>query len=345
MNISITNACNRRCAYCFQKDWYLSKKANQFSDESVLEMPLEEFEQLCAWAGNRRVMKLMGGEPLLYSRLPELLDIAKSNKKDVAFISNISVEGPLFDRIYSRLVDKETNVRSFLVNTDYPLSQEKIFKRNLSLLCKTKLSISLSTTLLPGKGEIEKSRARIAELAEIYREERGTIEGLRVRLAPFCPNPTDSTGFKIYNFTQDVMNFVNSLFPTGIQQYGFDCPINLCELNSDFVDACRKCGVQLKIRHCEPETGMPFDILVDHSVIWCSSANFIRLNDWREYTSFEEAKYELSCQFYNWWRTHSETAQCKACEKHNPGYCSGFCIAKTKNLLDLENRIPIHKAN
>ena len=342
MNISITNACNRRCSYCFQKDWYLSKKANKFTDESVLEMSLDEFAKLCIWTGeNNKTLKLMGGEPLLYSHLPELLDVAKSNKKEIVFISNISVDEPLFDRIYSRLSDEETIVKSFLANTDYPASQERIFKRNFSLLCKTKLKISLSTTLLPGRVEIEKSRARIAELAEIYKQERGSVEGLRVRLAPFCPNPTDSTEFKIYNFTQDVMNFINSLFPTGIQRYGFDCPINLCELDSDFVDACRKCGVQLKIRQCGPEVGMPFDILVDHSVIWCSSANFIRLKDWREYQNYEEALYELSYLYYDWWRTHSETIQCKACDKHNPGYCSGFCIAKTKNLIGSEKRIPI----
>lgn len=345
MNISITNACNRRCAYCFQKDWYLSKKANQFTDDSVLEMPLEAFEKLCVWSGERKAFNLMGGEPLLYSRLPEMLDIAKSHKKEINFLSNISADEPLFDRIYGRLTDSETSVRSFLVNSDYPASQERILKRNFSLLCKTKLHLAIGTTLLPGGDERNKSRKRIAELAEIYREQRGTIEGLSVRLAPFCPNPSGSITFMVYNFTQDVVSFINSLFPTGIQQYGFDCPVNLCELDSDFVDACRECGIRLKTRQCGPETGMPFDILVDYSVIWCSSANFIKLNDWRDYSSFEEAKYELSRLYYDWWRTHSETSQCKACDKHNPGYCSGFCIAKTKNLLDTESRIPIYSAN
>ena len=342
MNISITNACNRRCAYCFQKDWYLSKKANQFSDESVLEMSLEDFERLCKWSPNLRGMKLMGGEPLLYSQLPELLDIAKENKKKIIFISNISVEEELFEQAFDKIIENDSPVVSVLVNTDYPKSQERIFKENLALLCSTKLGISLSTTLLPGSEEIEKSRSRISELAEIYKRARGSLDGLRVRLAPFCPNPTDSTGFKIYNFTQDVMNFVNSLFPTGIQQYGFDCPINLCELTSDFVDACRKIGVEIKIRQCGPETGMPFDVLVDHSVIWCSSANFIRLDDWREYPNMETAKYHLSQKYYEWWREHSFSSKCKGCEKLNPGLCSGFCIAKTQNFLAHENRISIN---
>ena len=342
VNLSITNACNRRCAYCFQKDWYLSKKANAFTDESVREMPLEEFEKLCTWVGKRnKTLKLLGGEPLLYSKLPELLDIAEKAKKKIVFISNISVEEPLFDRIYDRLSCDKPNVVSFLINTDYPASQEEIFMRNLRLLCKTKLSLGFSTTLLPGQKEIEKSRIRIEKYAQVYKEVRGNILGFHVRLAPLCPNPTNSTGFHIYNFTQDLVEFVNSLAPTQILEYGFDCPVNLCELNSDFLDACRNMGVRFKIERCSPENGMPFDVLVDHSVIWCSSANFIRLNDWRDYTNYDTALVELSSRYYAWWREHGESEKCRACNKHNPGFCSGFCIAKTKN-LSLETRsIPI----
>lgn len=341
MNISITNACNRRCAYCFQKDWYLSKKANKFTDESVVEMPPNEFEALCSWGESLQTFKLMGGEPLLYSSLPEILEIAKRHEKWITFISNISVEESVLESISKHLDGEKECVKSFLINTDYPASQEKTFKKNLEFLCEKNISLAFSTTLLPGKEEIEKSRLRIEELAEIYKEVRGTIEGMRIRLAPFCPNPTDSTGFKVYNFTQDVIAFINSMYPTGITSYGFDCPINLCELDSDFVDACRRMQISLKIRQCGPETGMPFDILVDHSVIWCSSANFIRLNDWRDYPNFETARYELSCLYYDWWRSHSEISACKECSKHNPGYCSGLCIAKTKNLLGNEKKIPI----
>lgn len=156
VNLSITNACNRRCAYCFQKDWYLSKKANAFTDESVREMPLEEFEKLCTWIGKRnKTLKLLGGEPLLYSKLPELLDIAEKAKKKIVFIPNISVEEPLFDRIYDRLSCDKPNVVSFLINTDYPASQEEIFMRNLRLLCKTKLSLGFSTHFFPAKKKLK----------------------------------------------------------------------------------------------------------------------------------------------------------------------------------------------
>ena len=341
MNISITNACNRRCAYCFQKDWYLSKKANNAHDDSVIEMSVEDFDRLCVWGNRAKVFKLLGGEPLLHSQIDKLLEVAFQRKREIVFISNISVDEEVFDKVAPYFYDESSCVRSFLINTDYPSSQEEIFKRNLRKLCETKLSLAFSTTLLPGPAEVEKSRQRIEELVNIYKDVRGTVSGLRIRLAPFCPNPTNSTGFTIYDFTDDVVNFVNSLFPLGIEQYGFDCPVNLCELRSDFVDTCRKIGIKIRTERCSPESGMPFDVLVDHSVIWCSSANFIKLEDWRDYDNFDVARYELSRRYYDWWRAHSENTKCMSCDKHGPGYCSGFCIAKTQNMQQEDNTIAI----
>ena len=341
MNVSVTNACNRRCAYCFQKDWYLSKKANSTTDESVREMPIDEFRRLCEWAAPQRVVKLMGGEPLLHSDVPGLIKAAGDAGKHVTFISNISVEAERFDPVIELCRAEDSNVKSFLINTDYPASQEAVFKENLTKLCTTNLSLSFSTTLLPGTREIEKARARIAELAGIYKSIRKTMVGFRVRLAPFCPNPTDSTGFRVYDFTEDVMNFINSLYPTGIPEYGFDCPVNMCELRPDFVDACRQMGTDVRVERCSPEQGMPFDILVDHSVIWCSSANFLRLDDWRRFPSFHEAHRALSDQYYAWWRGHREASACRSCDKHNPGYCAGFCIAKTAHFEGSPHIIPI----
>ena len=340
MNISITNECNRRCAYCFQKDWYLSKKAGLPDDETVKEMPVSEFAALCDWAPKVKVMKVLGGEPLMHSRLTEMMDTAIAKGKQMAFISNISVEAEAFDR-FAEYCRREGFIKSVLINTDYPKKQEGIFKRNLEVLCRTQTELSFSTTLLPGEKAIADSQKRIAECADVYRSARGSIEGFRVRLAPFCPNPTNSTGFQIYDFTDDIISFVNGLAPTGIEEYGFDCPVNLCELRSDFIDAARNMQFTVRTRQCSPETGMPFDILVDHSVIWCSSANFLRLNDWRDYPNFDTAKHELSKQYYAWWRSHGYGEKCRSCGKLNPGLCSGFCIAKSQNL----RRIPIRSVN
>ena len=295
-------------------------------------MSPEDFRHLCRWVGNMPGFSLLGGEPLMHSRMEELLQIAASFKKRINIISNISVDAETFDRLSPYFSGRTASVSHFLINTDYPDSQEEIFKRNLSILCHTECALSFSTTLLPDSDSVEASRKRIAELAEIYRRERGTIDGFRIRLAPFCPNPTDSTKFRKYNFTADIVTFVNSLYETQISRYGFDCPVNLCELNEDFIEACRNQGFQIKTDACSPESGMPFDILVDGSVIWCSSANFLRLNNWKDYPNFKAAHHELGRLWREEWKRMGRSTECRECDKNNPGRCSGLCIAKTHQL-------------
>ena len=76
MNLIITNQCNRRCEYCFQKDWFLSN-----SKEEIKEMDLDTIEKIFQWyKGNE--LKVLGGEPLLYSNLNGFFDLAKKYNKN-----------------------------------------------------------------------------------------------------------------------------------------------------------------------------------------------------------------------------------------------------------------------
>lgn len=335
MNISITNVCNRRCEYCFQKGWYLSKKASPIGDDTAIEMPLNEFESLCAWSPTVKVIKLMGGEPLMHSHLPDFMAIAARYDKRVVFISNISIDERAFADLCDAFEQSGSTVRSFLVNTDYPNSQESTFKTNLRRLCRSQLGLSFSTTLLPDEANTRKAIERLSELSEIYKQNRGSLNGFCVRLSPYAPNPFKPQNFQIHDFTENIISLMTALRNKGVMEFGFDCKVNHCELWTEFIDACRNDGIRILTERCCPEIGMPFDVLVDHSVIWCSSANFLRLNDWRKYPDFEAARRELSNQYYEWWRKHGESEKCRTCAKHTPGYCSGMCIAKTNNLLSL----------
>lgn len=339
MNISITNACNRRCAYCFQKDWYLSKKAGNRDDETLIEMPVEEFAALCDWT-HFSVIKIMGGEPLLHSKLDEILKTAAQKEKRITLISNISSEREQFDELYPVLTDEKSPVEGILVNTDYPASQEQVFLENFEKLCHSKLHLTLSTTLLPETGKIAQSAARLKKIIKIFCETRPDVSP-GIRLAPFCPSPATKEPLKRYDFTQDVMAFFNTLYMESVRVFNFDCPVNLCEMDYGLVDACRELGYVIKTGPCNPEQGMPFDVLVDHSVIWCSSSPFLRLDDWRQYSSHAEAIKALSQKYYDWWRTNKVCRECKTCEYLNPGYCNGLCVAKNRIAL-VNGVIPIH---
>ena len=49
MNLSITNECNRRCEYCFQKSWYLANKK-----EDIKEMSLEDISRIIDMLGDEK---------------------------------------------------------------------------------------------------------------------------------------------------------------------------------------------------------------------------------------------------------------------------------------------------
>ena len=330
MNISVTNACNRRCEYCFQKDWYLAKitfKDSQNSD--VVEMSTEEFGQLCKWSSNMPVLKLMGGEPLLHSELFTLIDIAKDHNKELTFISNISIATEKFAEFCKKISEEGSPVRSFLVNSDYPKAQKETFISNFEQLCKCNVGIAISTTMMPNLHEVDKAITRIEPLIERYKKIRNDIGSLRLRISPNTPNPVKPQEFQNADFTDGTLKLITSLKSKGLERFNFDCQVNCCELWSEAVDEFRRDNSIIRTLRCCPATGMPFDVLVDHSVVWCSSANFLRLDDWRKYPSFKEARNALEDMYYKWWETHKENEQCTNCEQRICGRCQGFCIAKT----------------
>jgi len=345
MNVSVTNACNRRCEYCFQKDWYLAKKATPGPGSGVVEMSPEEFDRLCQWAVDRSHIKLMGGEPLLHSHLPSLIEVARKYGKTISFISNISIDPAGFKGLLREFDKNEGTVRGFLVNTDYPAAQEADFKENLEYLFKNQPYLpALSTTLLPDLEETRKAVQRIKELGEIYKSINGNdIANLRVRVSPYAPNPRDFVQYEICDFTDIALELLKSLSDYGLRSVNFDCPVNCCEIWGEMLDEIRRAGtVQIRTRACAPNAGMPFDVLVDHSVIWCSSASFIRLSDWREYQNVIEARSALEEKYYKWWNEHDENANCSACKERVCKRCSGLCIAKTYALEKSHKAIQIN---
>lgn len=135
MNVSITNACNRRCEYCFQKDWYLPKKIK----DGCTEMSVDTFDSILKWRGQDidpapRVIKILGGEPLMHSNILKILQSCCDNKFDVALISNISIEEQAFNSIFTSPYSNA--IISVLANADYPDVQEQCFVQNFITLCE-----------------------------------------------------------------------------------------------------------------------------------------------------------------------------------------------------------------
>ena len=77
-------------------------------------MSLEDISRIIDMLGDEKHFKIMGGEPLLYSKLFELLDLVREKKKEITFISNITVQTDILERIlndYSDVVKFWGNAR------------------------------------------------------------------------------------------------------------------------------------------------------------------------------------------------------------------------------------------
>lgn len=82
LQIETTNKCNHRCYFCPNKD---SKRKKSDIDYNFAKKVIDE----CAgWLGkNKKICFHMNGEPLLYKRLPELIEYAKLKDYEYVFIT------------------------------------------------------------------------------------------------------------------------------------------------------------------------------------------------------------------------------------------------------------------
>lgn len=313
MNLSITNLCNRRCDYCFQKTWYLSNKTH--TNETTKEMSEEEFSFICDWMGKENEMlKLMGGEPLLHSNILRLIDIAKKHGKKITFISNISVDSALLQKVI-----RKENVVHFLINTDYPESQRELFLTNIKMIADTpRIDFGISSTLLPSKEDLDKSAERMQEVIEAILEYRPPF-AFNIRLSPYCPMPNET--FIPFDYSTHLAEYFNKIWNYGIIDTHFDCSVSLEEINQQAGEVYEKAGIKINRDNCglRSEPKCPLDIMIDGSVIWCSSCNYIKIDNYNDYKNLKELEYKMQ----ELWNDEFKNSKIK-----NPENNCGFCLAK-----------------
>ncbi len=311
MNISVTNRCSRRCEYCFQREWFL-----EGDGRGIVEMPVSMFTQILELMDNGD-FNIMGGEPLLYSHLYEVLDICEKKDRRVCFFSNLIAPHPFLRKV----ANEYGCVRGWLVNTDFTESQEGLFYKNLDYIVNySDAGVSLATTLVPDSEMNQVKADRIAKVIDHYASE----EHLHIRVAP--ATPTHNNVFDFYDYTDDMLSFCETVFKVKPDiEIGFDCTINACELHPEFIRQMRN-KIEFSTTHCN---NPPLDFMPDGSVIWCSSSySLIKIPDFRIYKKGEDIHEELHRQWDAYWDTHEMACDYKNCKKFGPSTCFALCIAK-----------------
>ncbi len=252
MNISITNLCNRRCEYCFQRGWYLSNKA--YHDRSVNEMNINVFKDIIRWVGSQSNISIMGGEPLTHSQIHEIMNYCATLPNDILWISNISIPHELFSRL------PWNSKFGIMANMDWHTQQKNDFLKNLEWLKQQSIDCCLSTTVLPNFNISEFENRLDACL-------KTNSKILSLRLSTACPSIQQK--FVQFSYDSLIEQIINCISKYNIK-IKFDCPIPLWEIRPETKRILRMKGVDfnsLSSCYCNP----PFDILWNGDIIWCSS--------------------------------------------------------------------------
>ena len=312
MNLSLTTACNRRCAYCFQKGWYLTK--------DPIELPLEDVKEIVRrFMSKRREVSLLGGEPLLYSRIVDVLQFLKDSDVYPVIITNASTSN--FQDVFERFIDD--TAMGFMLNSDYPKVQHDVFVKNFEYLARHRDGICLSTTLLDTRPEQSKALDRCIELRERWWAIKGTYRGLNFRISPYSPNHTGS--FDVHNFDDDLFYFLGNLRSTGEIGVSFDCYPTGCEISLKVQDYLQSRGIRFPSFPCDSQS-CPLDFLVDGSVIYCSSSPHIKVASWRPYQTTKDLLAELAKVRAEYLKT--QVGCSTTCQFY--GHCQHPCVSKIK---------------
>jgi MoaA/NifB/PqqE/SkfB family radical SAM enzyme len=126
-NLSITNACNKKCAYCFANDT-VAELGQSFIDEGTYDKALEYLQR----SGLKQV-RLLGGEPTLHPGFSSMVKKALDREFSIMLFTN----GLMNQETLEYLASLPASRLSILLNTIHPTEnnesgakrQEEVMKR------------------------------------------------------------------------------------------------------------------------------------------------------------------------------------------------------------------------
>jgi MoaA/NifB/PqqE/SkfB family radical SAM enzyme len=134
-NLSITNACNKRCVYCFANDTR-DEFGKTYLDQATYEKALDYLER----SGIRQA-RLLGGEPTLHPQFISFIETALNRNFDIMLFSN----GLISKTVLEYLVSLPQNRLSILLNTIHPTENNQAGMKK-----QHKVMEKLGNVIIPG---------------------------------------------------------------------------------------------------------------------------------------------------------------------------------------------------
>lgn len=291
-----------------------------------MEISIENYEKILKWGQdyNKEYIQLLGGEPTLYLKLPNIFEITNNYKKKISIITNL-----LGYKDNIELITHYNNIGSILINTTYDDNKKEEFLSNMELIKNSSFYKSFSITLMPNKINNIKYINRIRELSLLF----PMITELRIGLMTPCPDQDD---FFIYNYSEDIIFLIKELQRSNLKYLTFDCSINLCELDFSLFKLLAENQINNLFINLINITcpGPCIDIMPNLDIKYCySMSNFFPTKNITDFNNYTEA--------YNYYNSLNKKYQIKNYKCLN---CTNFpilcqpCPSIDQALLKIEKR-------
>ncbi len=308
--VRLTSFCNQKCKYCFAVDYLSSQEQNK-------EIPLTNLEDILIMCKNEGIKYIawQGGEPLLHSKLHDIIQLHKKYCIKAMIFTNGIFESEIIKQL-------EPIVHSVLVNCNAP---DTYSRKDLDTIYR---NVSLMKELFGDN--------RVAIGINIYSEDLDTryilgyahdMNVKEVRVDITRPAPSHTNSFIDFNkvsiMFHKAYSTVKMLYDNGIIKVHFDCPFPLCLLSDD-----EKLGLwnfmydDLKVGQCRTY----LDITTNMNVSSCfCSIPFVDI-PLSFFSSLTHA-WQFICNIEDDLRWNEPTKEsCKTCIFWNTHKCQGGCL-------------------
>ncbi|MGI5970644.1 MAG: radical SAM protein [Oscillospiraceae bacterium] len=338
-NIMVNETCNLRCPYCF---------AEEFVNKSPKEMTLEDFRAALAFVlsdNSERQVGIIGGEPLLYKHIDEVMRIAIDDPRtEIVMIYTNAVE---LDRLSPEILDSPKF--RMLVNCNSPEDMgTKAFEKMRNNLLRFQKDHS-------GNGKFRLS-VNIYKPDFDYKYVIPLVQEIGfdvIRLSISVPQKGDLKGKSPLEYFHEMklvaMRFVCDMIKCGVIT-GFDCNfLPACVLTENerdsvmyakdlfysvlsnrYSEAFWQRSIVCETHNCTPV----IDILPDLRAIRCFGLSEYTKRDIRDFRSIGELRNHyintVDRPAISLWASD----ECRDCYGRECGECSGGCLLfKAKQLF------------
>ncbi|NIR47807.1 radical SAM protein [candidate division KSB1 bacterium] len=312
-NILLTTVCNRACSYCFAKE-KMTQKPHQ-------EMSMENVEKVIAFLkrSNLPVFRMMGGEPTLHSRFPEIVMKVLEEGFRIDLLSNA-----LWNKDHAILFENiSPEYLNFLLNIDHPSTYSKQqwtrIGENLARL-KDRKENSLSFNIFENPPRAD----YVFELATRYE-----INSIRLSFSMPIIGPIRNAYLELEEYpllAQWVIDFAKKGESLNLK-VGLDNTVPLCMFTKEQIGELVLLGTvdPQKNFQCCPVV----DIGPDLSIWRCFGTSEIFNAHLDDFNTLEEAWEYFEEKFDKYQYKLFPLPECNGCKYANNGKCQGGCIGYT----------------